>query len=166
MKLTEDYKSKPNVQKKRHIAKTITWRIIGTLDTFIIGKILLHVFGYEESSTEAAGFIAILELITKTILYYFHERVWFKLWISTKQKVRHIIKTISWRLVGAIDTVLLVFIVFYLWFPNENGGFNYAEASKMAMSMFSIEVITKMVLYYFHERIWVRSNFGVIKKQV
>ena len=49
---------------------------------------------------------------------------------------------------------------------NENCSFNSAEASKMAMSMFSIEVITKMVLYYFHERIWVRSNFGVIKKQV
>jgi len=166
MNKKESFKSKPSVQRKRHIAKTITWRIIGTLDTFIIGKILLHFFGYEEHSTEAAGFIAVLELITKTILYYFHERIWFKLWIATKQKVRHIIKTVSWRLVGAIDTVLLVFIVFYLWFPLEDGGFNYAEASKMAMGMFSIEVITKMILYYFHERIWVRSNFGVVKQKI
>ena len=153
------------ISKKRHIAKTITWRIIGTLDTFIIGKILLEYTDHVEYSTEAAGFIAILELITKTILYYFHERAWFKLnWVNISNKARHIIKTISWRLVGAIDTVLLVFLVFYFWFPNKDGSFNYIEASQIAMGMFSIEVITKIILYYAHERIWFMSNFGVIKK--
>ena len=67
MKENHNITLKPQIERKRHIAKTITWRIIGTLDTFIIGKILLHLFGYGESATEAAGFIAILELITKTI---------------------------------------------------------------------------------------------------
>ena len=64
-------KSKVKVSRKRHLAKTITWRIIGTLDTFIIGKVLLFYTGHAEYSTEAAGLIAVLELITKTILYYF-----------------------------------------------------------------------------------------------
>ena len=69
--------NKVKIHRKRHVAKTITWRIIGTLDTFIIGKFLMTYTGHEEYSTEAAGLIAILELITKTILYYFHERVWY-----------------------------------------------------------------------------------------
>ena len=155
---------KSKVSRKRHLAKTITWRIIGTLDTFIIGKILLFYTGHAEYSTEAAGLIAVLELITKTILYYFHERAWFKLdWNNISQKARHIIKTLSWRLVGAIDTVLLVFIVFYFFIPNEDGTFNYLEASQIAMGMFSIEVITKIILYYLHERVWFMSNYGVIK---
>jgi len=57
--------------KKRHIAKTITWRIIGTLDTFIIGWI---VTGNELIGASIGG----LEIITKTILYYIHERAWYK----------------------------------------------------------------------------------------
>ena len=156
---------KVTISKKRHIAKTITWRVIGTLDTFIIGKILLEYTDHVEYSTAAAGFIAILELITKTALYYIHERIWFKLnWVNISNKARHIIKTISWRLVGAIDTVLLVFLVFYFLFPIQDGSFNYVEASQIAMVMFSIEVITKIILYYIHERIWFMSNFGVIKQ--
>ena len=38
-------------------------------------------------------------------------------------------------------------------------------ASTVALSMFSIEIITKMFLYYFHERVWFISNFGVIKNK-
>ena len=132
---------KVKVHRKRHFAKTITWRIIGTLDTFIIGKFLMTYTGHEEYSTQAAGLIAVLELITKTVLYYFHERAWFKLdWVNIRQKIRHVIKTLSWRLVGAVDTVVLVFIVFYFFVPNEDGSFNYLEASQIAMGMFSIEI--------------------------
>ena len=36
-------------------------------------------------------------------------------------------------------------------------------AAAIAVSMFSIEIITKMILYYFHERLWFISNYGVIK---
>ena len=155
---------KVKIHRRRHIAKTISWRIIGTLDTFIIGKVLLFYTGHAEYSTEAAGLIAILELITKTVLYYFHERAWIKLnWGNIRQKARHVIKTLSWRLVGAIDTVALVFIVFYFFAPNEDGSFNYIEASQIAMGMFSIEIITKIILYYIHERVWFMSNYGVTK---
>ena len=128
----------------------------------------MYYTGHEEYSTEAAVLIAVLELITKTILYYFHERAWIKLnWNNISQKSRHVIKTLSWRLVGAIDTVALVFIVFYFVAPNEDGSFNYLEASQIAMGMFSIEIITKIILYYIHERVWFISNYGVtkIKKQ-
>jgi uncharacterized membrane protein len=155
----QNIKLKPRLEKKRHIAKTITWRIVGSLDTWLISWFLVYYFGENpEQATEAASYITGLELITKTIFYYFHERIWYGLnWITDNQKLRHIIKTISWRLVGAIDTIFLVFIVYYFLFNSTEG------ASKVALSMFSIEIVTKMVLYYFHERIWFASNFGIIK---
>jgi uncharacterized membrane protein len=55
----------------RHIAKAITWRIIGTLDTIIIGWILT---GNLKIGLGIGG----LELFTKMFLYYLHERVWYK----------------------------------------------------------------------------------------
>jgi len=53
----------------RSLIKAISWRATGSIDTFIIsflvtGKIAL------------AGSIATVELATKILLYYFHERVW------------------------------------------------------------------------------------------
>jgi len=150
---------KVEIQKRRHIAKTLTWRIIGTLDTFLISTFLIHYINdtnYVDSALQG-GWIAGLEIITKIILYYFHERFWYALnWIESSQ-VRHIIKTISWRFVGAIDTIMLVFIVFYFTTGT------IKDAPEVAISIFSIEIITKMVLYYIHERIWITSNWGVIK---
>jgi len=150
---------KVEIQKRRHIAKTLTWRIIGTIDTFLISTFLIHYINdvnYVDSALQG-GWIAGLEIITKIILYYFHERFWYALnWIESSQ-VRHIIKTISWRFVGAIDTIMLVFIVFYFTTGT------IKDAPEVAISIFSIEIITKMVLYYIHERIWITSNWGVIK---
>ena len=167
MEKTSTEINKPKISRKRHIAKTITWRIVGSIDTWIIGYVLIRFFseghqgvqGMNMRAVEAASYIAGLELITKTILYYSHERIWYGLnWISN-QKKRHIIKTISWRLVGAVDTILLVFIVYHFLFNSTEG------ASQVALSMFSIEIVTKMLLYYFHERVWYTSNWGVIKAE-
>ena len=76
--------NKPFVHPKRHIVKTITWRIIGTLDTWLISWFLVSYMGEKpEQATEAASLIAGLELVTKTILYYIHERIWYNTtWIS------------------------------------------------------------------------------------
>lgn len=59
------------VTKQRSAAKAITWRVIGTFDTF-----LLSWFITKEPVT--AGAIASVEVATKTILYYLHERGWDK----------------------------------------------------------------------------------------
>ena len=144
MKENQNIKLKPRIEKKRHIAKTITWRIVGSIDTLIIGYIIIKFFSDGEQTNikaiEAASYITALELITKTIFYYFHERIWYGLnWITDNQKLRHIIKTISWRFVGAIDTIALVFIVFYF----TTGTIKHAP--EVALSIFSIELITKMV---------------------
>jgi uncharacterized membrane protein len=57
--------------RKRHLAKTITWRIVGTIDTMILGWL---VSGNPMTGVKIGG----LEVITKMALYYGHERVWFK----------------------------------------------------------------------------------------
>ena len=59
------------VNYKRHIAKTITWRIIGTLDTMIIAWIIT-------GSLEWGLAIGGIEVFTKMILYFLHERAWYK----------------------------------------------------------------------------------------
>ena len=62
---------KVQVTKQRSALKAITWRIIGTADTFVISWAIT-----KEPVT--AGAIASFEVFTKTILYYFHERGWNK----------------------------------------------------------------------------------------
>ena len=59
------------VSYKRHLLKTITWRIIGTLDTIIISGILT-------GSLKIGAAIGVIELISKMVLYYLHERIWYK----------------------------------------------------------------------------------------
>ena len=59
------------VNYKRHVAKTITWRIIGTLDTMIIAWIIT-------GSLEWGLAIGGIEVFTKMILYFLHERAWYK----------------------------------------------------------------------------------------
>ena len=59
------------VSYKRHIAKTISWRIIGTIDTILISGIIT-------GSWEAGLAIGGIEVFTKMLLYFFHERIWYK----------------------------------------------------------------------------------------
>ncbi|MGB0171371.1 MAG: DUF2061 domain-containing protein [Flavobacteriales bacterium] len=57
--------------RRRHLAKTITWRLIGTVDTVLIGWV---VTGDPWIGVQVGG----VEMVTKMILYYFHERAWFR----------------------------------------------------------------------------------------
>lgn len=54
---------------KRSLVKTISWRLTGSGATFLISLLI-------SSNIAVAGTIASLQLITNTILYYLHERVW------------------------------------------------------------------------------------------
>ena len=61
---------------------------------------------------------------------------------------RHILKTISWRVLGTLDTIILSWVITGSW--------------KIGLSIGGVEVITKMVLYFLHERAWYKfSNYGV-----
>jgi uncharacterized membrane protein len=59
------------VTKLRHVAKTITWRITGSSATFLIAYLMTGSFGI-------AGTIGIAQVVLNTVLYYVHERVWYK----------------------------------------------------------------------------------------
>jgi len=59
------------VSYKRHIAKTVSWRIIGTLDTIIISGIIT-------GSWEAGLAIGGIEVFSKMALYFLHERIWYR----------------------------------------------------------------------------------------
>ena len=56
----------------RSIAKAISWRIVGTLDTLIVSYILVGEIALATS-------IASVDFVTKMILYFFHERAWNKI---------------------------------------------------------------------------------------
>jgi uncharacterized membrane protein len=130
---------------KRHIAKTVTWRIVGTIDTIIISWII--------SGSPTTGLkIGLAEVITKMLLYYLHERAWFKINLSKdgfilESRKRHIAKTFTWRLIGTLDTMLLAWII--------------SGDPLTGLKIGFAEVVTKMVLYYCHERIWYKFNFGL-----
>jgi uncharacterized membrane protein len=63
---------------------------------------------------------------------------------------RHIAKTVSWRIIGTIDTMVLGFLI--------------TGDLTVALSIGGLEVFTKMILYFLHERIWYKIPFGVSKK--
>lgn len=64
---------------------------------------------------------------------------------------RHIAKTLSWRVIGTIDTMVLSALITGSW--------------EIGLTIGGVEVFTKMILYFFHERLWYRfSRFGVEKK--
>jgi len=64
---------------------------------------------------------------------------------------RHIYKTLTWRIVGTLDTILIG------WFIS--GDF------KIGLSIGGIEIFTKMILYFLHERVWYMSKFGLKVKK-
>lgn len=64
---------------------------------------------------------------------------------------RSLLKTISWRTVGTLDTVIISYFII-------------GDLS-MAASIGAIELITKMILYYFHERAWNKIPLGKIENR-
>ncbi len=134
-----------NKTYKRHIAKAVTWRIVGTVDTILLAWLI--------SGNPYTGLkIGLSEVITKMVLYYLHERVWFRVKMGVKRngddsKKRHLAKTFSWRIIGTLDTMVLAWLIS----GNPLTGFKIGVA----------EVFTKMLLYYFHERTWYKIDFGL-----
>ncbi|MCB9246675.1 MAG: DUF2061 domain-containing protein [Flavobacteriales bacterium] len=67
--------------------------------------------------------------------------------IGTSDKpVRSVVKAVSWRALGTLDTITISWII--------TGSFS------LAYTIGSIELITKMILYVIHERIWNLTNWG------
>ena len=128
---------------KRHLAKTVSWRIVGTLDTLIFALLLT---GDMNTSLSLSGYT----VITKMIWYYLHERAWFRTSISNANS-RHLIKTFTWRGIGTLDTILISFLL--------------TGDGALGLQIGGVETITKMILYFFHEKLWYRINFGLDRRK-
>ena len=63
---------------------------------------------------------------------------------------RSLIKAISWRVTGSIDTLVISFMV--------------TGKIKWALSISGVELFTKVFLYYVHERMWNRIPIGRVKE--
>lgn len=126
---------------KRHLAKTFTWRFIASVDTVLIAFLIS---GDLISGLKIGG----IEVLTKMILYYLHERIWFKTKLENS-RIRHLIKSFCWRFIGTIDTVIISGVILG----------NFVAGGKIGI----IETFTKIFLYYLHERLWYRIDFGLLK---
>ena len=139
------------VTRKRSFIKAISWRVIGSIDTFILSLVIINFFS-NKYTYDLALYIATLELVTKTVIYYIHERLWNRIDIGRiKRKVnrlRSIVKAITWRITASLDTFFISYII--------TGQFDWAT------SIAFFEIITKAILYYLHERGWNKVNWGRI----
>ena len=124
---------------KRHVAKSFSWRIVGTLDTLIFAWLLT---GNLYEGLNISG----ITTVTKLIWYYFHERWWFNSSVHDSNK-RHIIKTFTWRGIGTLDTIFFSFLI--------------TGNPLMGLKIGFIETVTKMILYYLHEKLWYKTNYGL-----
>lgn len=66
-------------------------------------------------------------------------------------KKRHLAKTITWRLLATTATVIIAWII--------------SGDPLIGLQVGGWEFFIKMLLYYFHERVWYSSNFGLINRQ-
>lgn len=127
----------------RSLVKGISWRAVGTIDTFLLAWLF---FG----DISLAAPIAATEVLSKIALFYFHERIWNIIaWGRRSGKpshVRSIVKGISYRFFGSVDTV----IISWIYSGNPLGSFKIGAT----------EVITKIALFYLHERLWALVRWG------
>ncbi|NBR84145.1 MAG: DUF2061 domain-containing protein [Verrucomicrobia bacterium] len=70
---------------------------------------------------------------------------------AEEKPYRSFVKAISWRVTGTCDTILISWLI--------------TGHAKMAISIGFVELFTKIALYYVHERVWNRLDFGRVKEK-
>jgi uncharacterized membrane protein len=126
----------------RSFAKAVSWRFVGSMDTFILSYLVT-------GNAVWAVSIASLEAVTKIALYYLHERVWRAVRWGRNEHGHHaraLVKGATWRAVATLDTFSLS------WFVTGHIG----KAGAIA----SFETVTKIALFYIHEQLWARLPWG------
>ena len=133
----------------RSLLKGISWRIVATSDTILVVLLVTCVTG--NCSIDHAIKIGAAEFLIKFIIYYFHERFWQFVQrdgVVTSRKTLY--KTISWRMVA---TTMTFFI----------SGAILNAYDEIALYIAITELFTKFVLYYLHERMWLKLPLGKIR---
>ena len=134
----------------RSVLKGISWRFIALADTILVVLLITCLFG--ECSMEDAIKIGASEFLLKLAIFYFHERIWLRYLGKQATSNKEIIyKSISWRVVATTTTFIISGIVL--------NSFN-----EIALYIALTELFTKFVLYYVHEKIWLKLPLGRIRK--
>ena len=127
----------------RSLLKGISWRLVGTIDTMMVSY-------FFTGNLKISGKIGATEIITKIILYYFHERIWIYFLKNRDEHIFSFAKAVTWRIIGTLDTMLLA------WF--------YTGSPMTGLKIGFGEIFTKILLFYFHERLWHRLPLGTIRR--
>lgn len=67
---------------------------------------------------------------------------------------RSLVKAVSWRVFGSLDTAMLSFLVPMLFHVS------LKKSGEIALSIAAFETVTKILLFYVHERVWARVRWG------
>jgi uncharacterized membrane protein len=65
---------------------------------------------------------------------------------TSEKPLRSVAKAFSWRFIGTLDTLIVSYFI--------------TGAIGLATSIATIDFLTKLLLYFFHERIWNHINWG------
>ena len=105
-----------------------------------------------QCSLEDALKIGASEFLIKLLIYYFHERLWLRILKKQATTSKEILyKTISWRVVATTTTFVISGLVL-------NEGFG-----EVALYIALVELFTKFILYYLHEKLWLKLPLGRIR---
>jgi len=133
----------------RSIIKGISWRIVATTDTILVVLLVTCLTG--ECSIENALKIGFFEFFIKLAIYYFHERIWLNILKKQATTNKEIVyKSISWRIVATSTTFIISGIVL-------------KSFNEVALYIALTELFTKFVLYYLHEKAWLKLPLGRIR---
>ena len=136
----------------RSLLKGISWRIIATVDTVLVVLLVTCLSG--QCSLESAIAIGFLEFFIKLAVYYVHERIWQRsLEDGVVTKKETLYKSISWRLVATSMTFII-------------SGAVLESFDQIALLIALIELFTKFILYYFHERLWLKLPLGRVRSLI
>src|SRR5690606_28758158 len=97
----------------RSVTKGVTWRITATMDTILLAYIVTGTFSVVVK-------IGLVVVMTKIALYYLHERMWYvsafcRIHCVGPTHARSLVKGISWRFFGTMDTIVISYFVTGMW---------------------------------------------------
>lgn len=142
--------------------KGLTWRAVAMLDTFVVALIITWII-FGEPRFEESGWIMLIETPLKLVIYYFHERGWQFIWKDHQVTNREVImKTISWRIFATSMTFVIALTIFNN--HTEIATTTTTSNSTVAIAISITELVTKSILYFFHEKIWLRVKLGQVRK--
>ena len=133
----------------RSLLKSFSWRIIAISDTILTVLLITCILG--DCSLKNALTIGFLELLIKLVAYFVHERIWLSIQFERRFGVtRTIYKTLSWRVLATVVTFIIA-------------GEILNSKDNAALYIAGIEVFTKSLLYYMHERLWLTLPLGKLR---